>query len=257
MSSLGRWFAVGVALAVVGVISAGLLRTSEFERSFDQNLQHYEMAASMASRDPDLKEILLRRTEAAFERGGWRAANTELRISLVTEVEIYADDAHINALSRAGLDLMRRLQSRPASCKAYLLAGAEPDELPDAQPELTVLAFANRNAARDGFARRNGSSPIPEDDVAIAALLRDLDRGPAVGLTEAELQARAKYLDGDAALLCSAAIKQAQNMLAMDSHASATLGRIKMASTSDIDLIRVLNRLCREQGSDLDCPVRL
>ena len=61
-----------------------LFRPSWFERTFDEHLARFPLAASMASRDPALREIFLRRTEAAFDGGGWVAANKALQMSLAT-----------------------------------------------------------------------------------------------------------------------------------------------------------------------------
>src|SRR5271168_3535348 len=79
-------------------VYATLFRPSWYERTFDDNLARFPLAASMASRDPVLREIFLRRTEAAFDEGGWVAANKALQMSLAADVEVYADDAHINAI---------------------------------------------------------------------------------------------------------------------------------------------------------------
>src|SRR6201989_2542899 len=89
-AAMSAWLAYGT-----------LFGPSAFERTFDEHLAGYPAAASMAAQDPALREILLRRTETAFKTGGWVAANKALRIALAAEVEVYADDAHINAISRA------------------------------------------------------------------------------------------------------------------------------------------------------------
>jgi hypothetical protein len=80
-----------MALVAVGLIYMCLFRQSAYEKAFDENLAHFPLAASLARRDPDLRNIFLRRTEEAFNKGGWRAANGALKLSLATEVEVYAD----------------------------------------------------------------------------------------------------------------------------------------------------------------------
>ena len=113
--------ALGIALLAASSLYL-VLMPNAFEREFDQNLAHFPLAASFASRDPDLRNIFLRRTEEAFDGGGWRAAIGALKSSLATEVEVYADDEHISAILRAELPLYLKLESEPLLCKSSLLA---------------------------------------------------------------------------------------------------------------------------------------
>jgi hypothetical protein len=187
-------------------------RPSAFEATFDDNLAKFPLAASMASQDPNLREIFLRRTEAAFARGGWVAANKALRISLAAEVEVYADDEHINAITRADLALLSDLENKPLACKAYLFAGGMADELLQAKPNDQLAWLAHRAAMQNGFERRlSGIGWMRPDEKDTADVMRFLGRGPIAALTPAELTATANYLDGDANLTCSAAIKKTKN----------------------------------------------
>src|SRR6478736_5477791 len=104
--------AAGTCLVVTGFFYLFGLGPTTYERTFDQNLAHFPLAASRAQRDPGLRDIFLRKTEAAFDRGGWRAANGALMMSMVTDVETFADDEHINAISRSTMAVRRNIRRR-------------------------------------------------------------------------------------------------------------------------------------------------
>jgi hypothetical protein len=248
------FLASSIGLVAVGLIHLCLFRQSAFERAFDENLAHFPLAASIASRDPNLRNSFLRRTEEAFDKGGWRAANGALRVSLAAEVEVYADDAPVNAISHADLAVLLKLESNPAACKAYLFAGGEENELPEARQEIAEGALAHRAAGENGFNRKmSGINWTRPNDEQIINIEGYLSRGPIAALTHAELMAEAKYLDGDAELLCSASIKKNRNLIAMDGRDAAHAKRILIANTGKIDLVRVLSKLCRDNGNGLAC----
>ena len=240
--------------AAACVVYGFLFRPSAFERTFDAHLAGYPFAASIASQDPDLREIFLRRTEAAFNEGGWVAANKALGISLATEVEVYADDEHINATSRAELALLRDLENTPPACKAYLLAGGMAEELLQAKPNDTLVWLAGRAALRNGFERRmSGVVWTRPDDTEIADVMRRLSRGPVAALTPAELAAEASYLEGAPELFCSGSIKEYRNLLAMDYADAARARRILMANGARIDVPKVISAVCLE-NIGWSCP---
>jgi hypothetical protein len=197
----------------------------------------------MASRDPALREIFLRQTEAAFNRGGWVAANKALQMSLATEVEVYADDAHINAITRAESVLLHALENKPLACRAFLFAGGMADDLLQAQPDDALVGSAHRAAMENGFERRmNGISWTRPDDQETVDVMRNLSEGPIAALTGAELTATTKYLDGAPELACSAAIKQSSNLMAMHDGDAARVRRILMANTARIEIVGVISR---------------
>jgi hypothetical protein len=248
------FLASSIALAAASLIYLCVFRQSAYERAFDENLAHFPLAASIASRDPDLRNIFLRRTEEAFNKGGWRAANGALKLSLATEVEVYADDEHINAISHANLAVLLKLENKPLACKAYLFAGREENELPEARQEIAELALAFEAAVENGFNRKisgiNWTRPNDEQNIDVYEYL---GRGPIAALAHAELMAEAKYLDGDAELVCSGSIKKSRNLVAMDDRDAAHAKRILIANTGKIDLVRVLSKLCRDQSNGLAC----
>jgi hypothetical protein len=222
-----------------------LIRPTAFERTFDVNLQGYPFAASMAAQDPALREMLLYRTEAAFDKGGWIAANKALDIALGSEVEIYADDEHINAITRAEAALLRDLESKPLACRAFLYAGGMADELLQAKPNDTILRFAHRAALRNGFDRRmSGVRWTRPDYNEFVDAWRDLAQGPVTPLTVAELKARANYVDGDPQLVCGAAIKEYSNLMALGDADAARVKRILMADTARTDAAEVIAKVC-------------
>jgi hypothetical protein len=215
-------------------------RPSWFERTFDDHLARFPLAASMASRDPGLREIFLRRTEADFNGGGWVAANKALQMSLATEVEVYADDEHINAITRAESVLLRDLENKPLACRAFLFAGGMADNLLQAQPDDTLVWSTHRAAMENGFERRmNGIRWTQPGDQEIIDVMRYLSQGPVAVLTGAELKATAQYLDGDAGLACSAAIKKSRNLMAMPDSDASRARRSLMANTAGIDIVKV------------------
>jgi hypothetical protein len=244
------------AMCVAACLAYGLtIRASAFEATFDENLARFPLAASIASQDSGLREIFLRRTEAAFARGGWVAANKALNISLAAEVEVYADDAHINAITRAEFALLRDLESKPLACRAFLFAGGMADELLQARPDDQLVWLAHRAALKNGFERRlrgiGGTRPEAKN---IAEVMRFLHHGPIAALTPAEYAAEANYLDGDPDLACSAAIKEAQNLIAMDAADAARSRRVLMVNSARIDVATVLSKICVEPNSGWSCP---
>jgi hypothetical protein len=243
-AAMSAWLAYGT-----------LFGPSAFERTFDEHLAEYPLAASMAAQDPALREILLRRTEAAFKNGGWAAANKALGISLATEVEIHADDAHINAISRAEVALLRDLESRPLACRAYLLAGGMSDELLRAQPNDKLVWLAQRAALKNGFERRmRGIVWTRPNDREAYDSMRRLGRGPVTAMTPAEETARAKYLDGAPELVCSGAIKESINLMALSESEAARVRRIFMANTARIDAAKVMAMVCSDLNQGWSCP---
>ena len=244
-----------VAVAVAAWLAYGVLSgPSAFEATFDDNLARFPLAASMASQDPHLREIFLRRTEAAFARAGWVAANKALRISLAAEVEVYADDEHINAITRAELALLRDLESKPLACRAFLFAGGMADELPQAKPDDLLAWFAHQAAMQNGFERRlSGIGWTRPNEKETVDVMRFLGRGPVAALTPDELTATANYLDGDPDLVCSAAIKEARNLAAMDAADAARVRRVLMANSAATDAAKVISKVCAELNNGWSC----
>jgi hypothetical protein len=246
--------ASSLALVAVGLIYIWFFRPSAYARAFDGNLARYPLVASIATRDPDLRSIFLRRTEEAFNKGGWRAANGALKLSLATELEVYADDEHINAISHADLALRLKLESNPPACKAYLLADGEQNEVQEAKQEAAELAFAHRAAVENGFNRKmSGINWTRPSGQQIINVHEYLGRGPIAALTPAELTAEAKYLDGEAELVCSGSIKRSRNLMAMAGRDAAYIKRILIANSEKIDIVHVLSKLCRDQRNGLVC----
>ena len=183
------------------------------------------------------------------------AANKALRISLAAEVEVYADDEHINAITRAELALLRDLENKPLACRAFLFAGGMADELPQAKPDDQLAWFAHQAALQNGFERRlSGIGWTRPNEKETADVMRFLGRGPIAALTPAELTATANYLDGDPDLACSAAIKESWNLTAMDAADAARVRRVLMANSARIDVAKVMSKICAEPNNGWSCP---
>lgn len=243
---------VAVTVALLGVVAVGAVLPTEFERNFDRNLAHDRLAASLAQRDPDLRMLLLARTQAAYDRGGWRAAQAALDIALTTELEVHADDEHVLAVPRATLRVLRALERRPAACKAFLLAGARSDDFSDARLELDELVAAYRAAIQNGFDRkRQGVGWTAPGELAVVADERSLVLRPQA-LTRAELRAHADYLDGDAASYCGGSIKRLTNLLAKEAPDAARIQRQRTRLTGEIDWVKVFETLCRGHDAPAD-----
>lgn len=246
---------VVVALLAGNVVYANLFGPSAFARDFDQNIARFPLAASIARSDPALREIFLRETEAAFDGGGWPAANSALNKILATEMEAYADDEHINAVDLAELAALLRVASDPLACKSYLIAGFQRGEFPDAAQEFADLGSAHGAAIANGFERKtNGVARAQASDKQLAAIETQLRLGPFAELTRQELGAQARYLDGNPELMCSAAIKKQLNLLSADSAEAAYASRMRRARNYNIDIVEVRAKLCREPGNGLSCP---
>ncbi|MVT50912.1 hypothetical protein GPL17_10460 [Bradyrhizobium yuanmingense] len=246
---------VAVALLAGNLAYASLSGPSGFARDFDRNLARFPLAASIARSDPALREVLLRKTEAAFNEGGWPAANGVLNIILANEMEAYADDEHINAVDRAELTALLTLMSDPLACKSFLMAGSQRGEFSDAAQELAELGAAHGAAIANGFERKTkGVARAQADDEELGAIEMQLRRGPFAELTRQELGAESRYLDGNPALMCSAAIKKQLNLLSADRVYSAYASRLRRARGNKIDVVEVRAKLCREPGNSLSCP---
>jgi hypothetical protein len=173
---------------------------------------------------------------------------------LASEMEVYADDEHINALDRAELATLLKLASNPLACKSYLLAGSQRGEFTDAAQEVADLGAAHGAAIANGFERRmKGVARTQTSDAEIAAVETQLRLGPFAELTRQELGAQSRYLGGNAALMCSAATKKQLNLLSMDSADSASASRKRRAGNYYIDIVEVRAKLCREPGNGLSC----
>lgn len=244
-----------VALLAGNLAYANFVGPSPFARDFDQNIARFSLAASIARSDPALRAVFLRKTEDAFNEGGWPAANGVLNMILAREMEVYADDEHINAVDRAELNALLTLAGNPLACKSYLLAGSQRGELGDAAQALEALGAAHGAAIANGFERKmKGVVPTQASEAEIAAIEMRLRLGPFAELNRQELGAQARYLGGNPALMCSAAIKKQLNLLSMDSAASAAASRMRRAGKYDIDIVEVRAKLCREPGNGLSCP---
>ena len=237
-----------VATLILGVVAGNAMLPTEFERDFDRNLAHYPFAASLAQRDPELRTVLLRQSEAAFDKGGWRAAQAALDLALATQLEVYADDEHVLAIARGTLRVLGKLKKAPSDCKAFLLAGARNDDFQDAKLELNESSAAHHAAIQNGFDRKSqGVTWSPPPDSAILDDERSLSLQPQA-LSPAELQAQAKYVDGDAAQYCSGSIKQLTNLLSRAPSEAARIKREQIYLTNQIAWVRVMGTLCRGQG---------
>jgi hypothetical protein len=235
---------VAVATAILGV-AVGLPLT--FAITFDRNLAHFPLAASLAQRDPELRQVLLWQTEAAYIRGGWRAAQVALDIALATQLEPYADDEHVLAMTRVELRVLDKLKATPSDCKAYLLLGARGDDFQDSRPELNELLAASHAALHNGFDRKGqGVAWNQPLDYTVLNDDRSLAMQP-LPLSSAELQALAKYVDGDATQICSGSIKRLKNLLSKDPSEAARIEREHIYLTDWIDWVKVLRTFCREQ----------
>ncbi|MBR0902197.1 hypothetical protein [Bradyrhizobium liaoningense] len=243
-----------VALLAGNLAYASLSGPSAFARDFDQNLANYPLAASIARSDPDLRKVFLRETEAAFNEGGWPAARGVLNMILANEMEAYADDEHINAVDRAELAALLKLMRDPLACKSFLMAGSQRGEFSDAAQELAELGAAHGAAIANGFERKtNGVARSQASDEELGAIEMQLRLGPFAELTRQELGAQSRYLGGNPALMCSAAIKKQLNLLSADSVDSAHASRLRRARAIKIDIVEVRAKLCREPGNGLSC----
>ncbi|MBV8839418.1 MAG: hypothetical protein JO000_23025 [Alphaproteobacteria bacterium] len=238
--------AIVVAGAVIGLIARNVTRASEFERNFDLNISRHPLASSLAQRDPELRKVMLRETETAYNKGGWRGAQAALEIVLGT-LQVYADDAQVIAIKSATLRVLYRLRATPADCKAFLLTGARRDDFPNARPELSELADAERVAIANGFERKSrGLTWRPPRDDVFFRDDRSLSDRPQP-LSRAEIQALEDYTDGDATQYCNGSIRQLENLLSRPPSEAARIARDKIDRVRHTDWVKVAKTVCREQ----------
>jgi hypothetical protein len=243
------------AFAALAILSLGYFEFSvlaqtesmraqtDYERNFDRSLSGNALAASIARRDPGLREIFLHQTEPAFNKGGWRAANAALDMSLAANVLVYADDEHIVAVRRAYLVVFEKLKDAPAACKAFALAGSRKDEFPDARQEIDALVAAEHAAEENGIDRRlHGVKWIRPSQEQVLTIWQSITMDPDP-MSTAEIEATAKYTEADAQAYCSGSIKFTRNLLAREIGAAAYAERI-LKSGIKIDWIAVMGKLC-------------
>ncbi len=247
MKAIGRralHLSVAVVTAILGIYA---LLPVTFALTFDHNLSHYQAAAALAQRDPQLRYHLLVKSEIAYMRGGWRAANVALEAALATLLEVYADDEHVLAMTRGELRVLDKLEVTPSDCKAFLLAGSQGDDFQAARLEINEAVAAHHAAFQNGFDRRSQGvawsqpldSTILYDDEQLAM--------QPLALSPAELQALVKNVNGDATQYCSGSIKRVKNLLARDASEAARIEREHIQFTDRVDWVKVQRELCRQQ----------
>jgi len=239
--------AIVVAAAIIGLVARNVTQASEFERNVDQNLAHNQLTASFAQRDPELRKVLLRETEKAYNKGGSRAAQAALDIALWTQLGVYADDEHVVAIQSTTLRVLYRLRATPADCKAFLLTGARPDDFPNARPELNEWVSAGRAAVSNGFERKSaGVTWTPPSDNSYYRDDRSLIQRPQP-LSRDEMQPLEDYTDADATHYCYGSIKRLENLLARSPIEAARIARGQINSVARVDWVKVAKTVCREQ----------
>lgn len=244
--------------AILALVYLTLFAPTEFERDFDRNLAGAPYAASLARRDPELRRLLLRESERAFDAGGWRAANRTMHSLVAKEFFPYADDDHVLAGERARLRVLSRLAATPTACKAFLLVGSEEGDFPHAQAEIANWVDAQNAAVVNGFERKRSGTPwVQADAWHMVGLLRSLELGPET-LAPAELKAvrSDNEVDRDPAVYCSAEIKRAKNLLAKNAEKAAEIMRQRMSWSDAKELLAEEAALCRRADaseSGIDC----
>ena len=252
---------VSKSLALAVVLSAVLVvlwnirhhdPVQSFADNFDANLQGLPVAAEAARDDPALRAELLRRTTAAFKRGGWDAANTDVRFYLKSALETYADDAHVVRTLRAYLDINLALEAKPELCKAMQIAGSTDAISTVAAASKDVLSAAVWDAVRNGLERKRAGAVWHQPDHAqIASAVWHAERGP-FPLSEAESRASRSLVSQSGAKdalaanaddLCRAEIKSKRNLLALSQAEAAMHQRVFSSGVKNIDWLPLRDEL--------------
>jgi hypothetical protein len=226
-----------IAVASYAFVQGADTSVDRFVADFDNNIAHDKVAAEMVARDPAFRARVLRATADAYASGGWPAAEDKLN-SLMSEkavdvwsAEIDADDAVLVAYSRAYLQVLRRAEDQPATCRLYASGTRfSAQQFPTAKSQLVAESQAMLAAFESG--QRNLDAAVAPQMPSAAAAQALLEKSTAVGVpfTAVEWAALKGASGGPGtpetdAVFCSAMIKKYANITALPESEAAQLIR--------------------------------
>jgi hypothetical protein len=223
---------------VIGGGSAAYLHFRTPARAFrdqwDANIAATAPAVYPAMQaDPVLRQFLLDKSEAAFERGGWHAANKVFYDIVGARITAFAGDRATLECAKGWRNVYQALQATPKLCRQMDELG--PKSLPHgtAANALKQEEAACEAAIEDGGQQRLLPNPpshmIPDEQTA--TYNRTLD-APAP-LTPAERAALDDSAPADDAAYCSAIVKHDDNIASMPLPTAARYLRALYASQDD------------------------
>lgn len=248
--------ALGAAIGVAGVAGsyAGYVATrtqgQSYAATFDQNMiQSQPALASIVLGDPTLRDLMLTRTQLAYEQGGWDQASTAFFQVVRSELTVYASDAAILACVQAWREVRRSLLSRLELCRAY---GLGLSHTPGYAEATRPAAAACERAAIDGGRRRLTTlQPETMTSARYDILYNRARLGPAP-LTGSEADALA---DPNASLNCQATIKLDDNLAALPPQTRALMVRTNYRAEQNTAVLPKAATARNDPPSDLKCPL--
>ena len=247
--------ALGAAIGVAGVAGsyAGFVATRTqgqiYAATFDQNLiQSQPTLAPIVLGDPTLRDLMLTRTQLAYEQGGWDQASTAYFQVVRSELTVYASDAAILACDQAWREVRRSLLGKPELCRAYGLGLSQTPGYAEAMRPATA---ACELAAIDGGRRRlTSSQPETMTSARYNTLYNRARLGPDP-LTGSEIDALA---DPNAALNCQANIKLGDNLATLPPQTRALMVRTNYRAEQNTAAVPKAATAHVDPPPDLKCP---
>lgn len=210
-----------------------------YSRQFDLHVQGNALAAAVAQANPEWRSNAIRITEAAYDEGGWPAANHAMDDLLVRSqpdvswVIIHGDDATLVAAVHAEVSALDALSTTPSVCAAWLKGALPVGQVAQGRAERIALSRAMAAAYRSGarnLASWGERTPVmPPDARGIAA--RWAQVGPQISPAERWLEARASVLPKilNDALACSRRERADRKVLALSEPEAAWMTRVGWA----------------------------
>ncbi len=247
--------ALGAAIGVAGVAGsragyvAALTPGQIYAATFDQNMIESQPAlAPIVLGDPTLRDLVLTRTQVAYEQGGWDQASTALFQVVRSEVTVYASDAAILACDQAWREARRSFLSRPELCRAYGLGFSN---TPGYAEAIRPAVAACERAAVDGGRRRlTISQPETMSRARYGSLYNRARMGPAP-LTKSEADALG---DPNATLNCQATLKLDDNLAALPPQTRALMVRTNYREEQNTPTLPKVATDRNDPPPDLKCP---
>ena len=203
----------------------------EYARNFDANLAASEPRIWPAvNADPNLRQLMLERTQAAFLRGGWPASSTVFWHIVHARMSAFGGDDATLACHAAWQDIRRLALSDPHACRLLESKGANAVTGPLAATEIDRATRLCNDAAVEGGELRSLPNPPARATWAEHLKLESLTMTSPRPLPADEVAALTRPQDADDATLCRARIDQGDNLAAQRIDVAARDLRFEYAS---------------------------
>jgi hypothetical protein len=195
----------------------------DFDNSMREN---WPAVSDIFAKDHELYNYVVHDTFVAYRRGGWPAATARFNALKFSYLQAYADDRTTLACDIAWTAVIRALTPTPNACRDFLL-GRYDD--PNVAANIKTANAACNAALISGEQRRHQPiAPQLATDAEYTALTERTLSTPNP-VTAAE-RAAAASPDGDARLMCQAALKTGENAQALPPDQEARLSRARYSA---------------------------